>query len=744
MKKIVLLVLLVAAPEIAAAAETSLDTSADGVPMVTAAEITVTGKKGDILQSVTGKESEVLNPSQMSVYKAINLMPSLSQQSVDPYGLADIVNYHESFRFRGIEATSGGVPATTVNVEGLPVTGRPGGGATIYDLENFSNINIYTGVMPAYAGLGLADVGGKINIEIRRPEENFGVLVKQGIGSDMFHRTFVRVDSGTLPGNIKSFVSFSDSAADKWKGDGESQRNNVMAGVSKTFSDRVTLETFITYSKGDIATYKPFTYAQISNLGNCYTTDYSSDSNSYDYYGYNRNTFEDWMVMANLQIKTGEHSKLNIKPYYWSDTGYYLETITLANGQNRIRRWDINHDLKGVLTEYMTTLGDIDLDFGYMYHTQERPGPPSSWKNYKVVNGQLVFDSWSILSNTSSHELHTPFLDATYHYGNYQLEAGLKYVNYTLPSVITYTTTDPTKPIGDASYDDALAMNPAINSAASAVNSKSFHRLFPNMTLTRVIGDNASVHVAYGENYVTHVDIYPYFISQLSNFTSKGITFQQLWDKRVMETSQNFELGMKAHGSNWSIAPTMYYALHQNKQAVLYDPALNATYPMNDADARGYGVELETEYKPSEKLKCYGSFSWNKFSFSQDINSDATGSIIKVKGVQVPDSPEFLAKGMISYKTAYLTITPIARYSSVRYGDVLHNEKIAGSTIFDLDLTWNRKMLGFKSVDCSLSFMNIFDKEYVSLISTSDYKTLKTSYQPGAPFTVMGTLAFHY
>jgi len=59
-----------------------------------------------------------------------------------PYGLADIVNYHESFRFRGVEATAGGVPATTANVEGLPVTGRPGGGATIYDLENMQNINI--------------------------------------------------------------------------------------------------------------------------------------------------------------------------------------------------------------------------------------------------------------------------------------------------------------------------------------------------------------------------------------------------------------------------------------------------------------------------------------------------------------------------------------------------------------------------------------------------------------------------
>lgn len=741
MKKIALLVLLLAVSEMASGTEIPLNSSANGASEVSATEITVTGKKGDILQRVTGKESELLNPSQMSVYKAINLMPSLSQQSVDPYGLADIVNYHESFRFRGVEATSGGVPATTVNVEALPLTGRPGGGATIYDLENFSNINIYTGVMPANAGLGLADVGGKINMEIRRPEESFGVLLKQGIGSQNFYRTFMRIDSGSLPGKVKSFISFSDSAADKWKGEGNSERTNVMAGVTKEFSDNVKLETFVTYSKGDIHAYKPLSYAQLSNPESAYTNDYGTNPDSYDYYGYNRNKFEDWMVMANLEVKTGEHSKLNVKPYYWSDKGYYLETITLANSQNRIRRWDIDHDLKGVLAEYTTRLSDIDLDFGYLYHTQVRPGPPTSWKNYKVVNGKLVFDQWNILSNSSSHELHSPFLEATYRFGAYKLEGGVKYINYTLPSIITYNTTG----VGDLSYDAALASDPAINTKASALDTKSFSRLFPNLTFTRTVGDNATIHAAYGENYVTHVDIYPYYISQFSSFDSKGITFQQLWSEREMETSKNVELGMNVQGSNWSIAPTIYYALHKNKQAVLYDPALNAIYPMNNADARGYGFELEAEYKPVDNLSCYGSFSWNRFSFSQEINSDAPGGgIIKVKGEQVPDAPEFLAKGMVSYKTGNLTISPIVRYTSVRYGDVLHKEKIDGTTLFDLDLTWSRKMPGFKQVDCSLSFLNIFDKQYVSMISTSDYKTLKTSYQSGAPFTMLATVAFHY
>jgi len=704
-----------------------------------APEITVSGKKGDLLQNVTGKESALLNPSQMSVYKVIGMIPSISQQSVDPYGLADIVNYHEAFRFRGVEATAGGVPGTTANVEGLPITGRPGGGTTIYDLENFENIAVYSGVMPANIGLGIADVGGKIDMTIKRPAEKFGVTLKQSIGSQDFSRTFMRIDTGDLGGGLKAFASGSTSYAEKWKGYGSSNRNNLMFGLTEQFSDKVTLETFVTWSKGNIHPYRPLSYAEIQNLDSAYDNDYGNDPTKYDYYGYNKNEFEDWMVMANLEVKTGDSSKLNVKPYYWSDKGYYMKTIT-QNSQNMIRRWDIDHDLKGILAEYSTKLGGADLDFGYLYHAQKRPGPPTSWKNYTFSGSTLQFKNWSILSDGSDHELHEPFFEAKYRYGNWMLEGGVKYVNYTLPSILTYDTT-----AKDVGYDDALD-SATLNPLKGAESTKTFNRIFPDMRLTRNFGSNISAHLAYGENYVTHVDIYPYFISQYDkSFKPKGITFEQLWEARQMEISRNFELGLNMKGSEWSIAPTIYYAIHKNKQAVLYDPNLDATYPMNNADAKGYGFELEAEYKPSGALKCYGSFSWNRFSFDQDIRSDAPGNpILAIEGNQVPDAPEFMVKGIISYTVGNFTISPVVRYSSARYGYVQHTQKIDGATLFDLDLTWSKAMPGFRNVDCSLSFINLFDKKYVSLISTSDYKTLQTSYQPGAPFTVVASVAVHY
>jgi iron complex outermembrane receptor protein len=140
----------------------------------------------------------------------------------------------------------------------------------------------------------------------------------------------------------------------------------------------------------------------------------------------------------------------------------------------------------------------------------------------------------------------------------------------------------------------------------------------------------------------------------------------------------------------------------------------------------------------TKNLSLYGSFSYNRFFFTQDIfNSD--GSVNAVDGEQVPDAPEFLCKAIASYRLGKFVLSPIVKYTSKRYGDVEHDEKIDGAVIFDFDLTYNAgaiPKMKIKNLDFSLTVNNIFDKEYVSIINTTDYKTLGSTYQAGAPFTI--------
>ena len=682
---------------------------------------------------ITEKGISGMGPGvQMSVPKAVTLIPSVNQQSVDPVGLADVSNYHESFRFRGIEPTGGGNPATPANVENLPVTGRPGGGANIYDLENFGSIAIYKGGVPADKGFGLTNIGGKIDMEVKRPGSDFSFDLKQALGTHNYRRTFARLDSGDFSSGTAGFLSYSNTFGDKWKGKGDANRNNAMLGVTQKIGDGLNIEAFSVYNKAEVNTYRPLNYQQASSLGGNYNFDYTDNKANYFYYGYNKNDFQDYNIFANIEYSFDNNSSICVKPFYWKDDGYYLETITMKNGHNRVRRWDIDHDLTGVLTQYSLKMPFAGFNVGYFYLEQERPGPPTSWKLYKVGDAGLTFDKWQLLSNTSKHRQHMPFVSGKYAVGRFNFEGGIKYLRYEMPQITTYDTTG----IGDVSYNAALGMAASAEANASAA-AKDFNKILPNFGASFMMTDSLSCYFSYGRNYGISVALYPYFISQKSTFYAKGITLQDLWDKQEMEIADNFDFGFRYITDKLYVVPTIYYAKHQNKAATYYDDSLGVTFPASVFDANAYGFELEAGLLPIRNLSLYGSFSYNRFCFSQDIFNSA-GNIISIDGNQVPDAPEFLVKGILSYDIADFTFSPVIRYSSSRYGDILHNEKIDGAALFDFNITYttNLPAIRMKQLALTLSLTNIFNKEYIGIINTADYKTLGSSYQTGAPFTM--------
>jgi iron complex outermembrane receptor protein len=673
----------------------------------------------------------------MSPHKAIGLMPSVNQQSVDPSGLADISNYHESFRFRGVEPTSGGNPGTPVNVENVPVSGRPGGGVAIYDMENFESVSIYKGGIPADQAFGLTNIGGKIDMAIKGPGESAGLDLKQTLGSESYSRTYVRFDTGMLSTGSGGFLSFSNTFSDKWKGEGNAVRTNAMLGLRHETSDRFIIEAHTIYNDAEVNTYRPLSYAQAAALADFHKYDYTTDGTDYYYYDYNKSDFEDVSLLANIEYNFSPAARLSVKPYYWQDKGDYWETITTKSGANRIRNWDIDHDMGGVLTQYSMDVRDTAFSIGWFHLEQERPGPPTAMKLYTVTDGGLRFDKWQILSAPTKHVQNQPFVSGKHTLGNMTLEGGLKYLDYTMPEIITYAATG----IGDVSYRQALELADAVEENASA-DEKRFTRLLPNFGASVILSDAVSGYFSYGRNYGLSVKLYPYFISQKQRFYQAGITLQDLWDGQALEIVDNFDVGLRYITETLYVVPTLYYAKHRNKLAVYYDDTLDIAFPATNAEAEAWGFELETGALPMENLSVYASFSYNRFYFSQDLRNSA-GGIVPVDGEQVPDAPEIMLSGILSYQLGAFTFSPTVKYTGSRYGDVLHKEKIGGQTIFDFDVTCSKAMpaLGIKKMDVSLAVNNVFDKEYISIINTSDYQTLGSTYQAGAPMTVYASVS---
>ncbi len=695
-------------------------------------QFTETNTKIEVTQKTIG----TMGPqAAMSPHKAVRLMPSVNQQSVDPAGLSDISNFHESFRFRGVEPTAGGNPGTPVNVENVPITGRPGGGIAVYDMENIDTVAIHKGGVAANQAFGLTNIGGKIDLRISPPDNKFGATVKHSLGSAAFNRTFLRLDTGTGPLGTGAFFSFSSTDADKWKGFGDAERTNLMAGLTQQIGKRLKLSAYALYNDAEVATYRPLSHLQTASLDRYYKYDYTDDKARYDYWGYNKSDFEDYSLLADITYALSDTSTICLKPYYWSDVGNYWESITTKTGAERVRNWEIDHDMAGVLAQYKLRCANAALDIGYFHLRQERPGPPTAWKLYRATASGLRFEKWQLLSNTSNHVQHLPFVAGEYSLGTVTIAGGVKYLNYTMPDIVTYDTAG----IGDVPYQTAVHLAGGIDDAACA-EEKNFTALLPNLGASCVLNDRLSAYFSYGRNYGLSVKLYPYFISQKAAFREAGITLQDLWDKQTLETADNFDLGLRYISEALYVVPTVYYARHRNKPALYYDDQLGISFPTARMDAEAYGFEMEAGLMPTESLSLYASFSYNRFHFTQDINA-ASGSKIHVDGQQVPDAPELMFKTIVSYTVGDFTFSPAMTYTGNRYGDILHQEKVGDAALFDIDISYEKTFShpAIRAVKISLAINNIFNKEYVSIINSSDYATLGATYQTGAPMTVFAS-----
>ena len=152
----------------------------------------------------------------VSVYEAINILPGVTVESIDPYGLAA---EQKNIRIRGVRGFLGAMTVAGVpNYGGNPMGPRE----YLYDMENFNSIAVYKGAVPADLGTGVGARGGAVELRPKWPEDEFGISLSQGIGTNNYSRSFIRLDSGSLPQTGTGLsLSLSHTDAEKWKGPGD-------------------------------------------------------------------------------------------------------------------------------------------------------------------------------------------------------------------------------------------------------------------------------------------------------------------------------------------------------------------------------------------------------------------------------------------------------------------------------------------------------------------------------------------
>lgn len=666
----------------------------------------------------SAKEIKIFSSAELiSPYKAISLEPGVDIRTNDPFGI-NITHKIRGKSDRNIGET----------LEGLPLKGiGPGGGlATMVDIENISSISVEKGAIKADSGFGYGSDNGMVDMKMKKPAGTFETTLKQSIGSDNFSKSYIRIDSGELYGKAKVFISGSLTEADKWKGEGKSpDRKNFEMGIASTSNQPVEWELYGIYNDQKSHNFKGLTYAQSKDLNTYRDLDYqTTNPASSDYYDYNKQDFQTYTLFGKLKIPVSSDSSISFRPYFLNDKGHSYST----NG-TKVLDWIVDHNTYGGVVEYETKLSDATLKAGYWYQEDEPPGPPTSQKLREPST--LAFSSWSRLVGVKkNHTFNAPFLTYEQTFGNTVVEAGLKYLFLSSPTLITYNTTG----IGDVSYEEALSQATNVRYSLPSHNYEVF---LPNIGFTHFLDDSSSIKVSYGRNWNTLS--YSGFSTSLSDDIAK-----KMWSALKPEESDNFDLGYTFEGDKFSFSSTLFYSLVKNVGGSFYDPVLNQTYAQNTAEAESYGLEIGTSYKLLPNLLLSAAATYNKYAFTTDIQSAST-AYIACKGHQHPDVPKFFGNISAKYDFMGYKIAPILRYVGKRYVDTLGQYSVDSYYLVDLSINKEIALDDGHSLDLSLSATNLLDKKYLSTFSASEINIVpETTYTVGSPRAVFVSLQYKF
>ncbi|MDD3609562.1 MAG: TonB-dependent receptor [Halothiobacillaceae bacterium] len=684
---------------------------------------------------------EAAGPAAASPFKAIENTPSINLQGADPYGLTE-VGFHETLKIRGVGQTG---PASSRNVDELPITGNPGGSKGILDMENVAEVSVYRGAAPVDKALGFSNLPGKINLVPLAPAFQARTRYALGGGSDGFGRVFLRQDTGRL-GAFSGFVSGSYTLGDKWKGEGDFTRKNLLAGLSLDGGARWQARLYAGFNKDARHTYRFFNYAQASDFSNV-NRDWGTDPKKVDYYDYNRQDFDDRFVWASLRGRLTDRLSLTLKPYYLNESGSYRFSSLNAQDptKSRVIHWMIDHENLGLLSRLDWQLDTRQaLQGGLWVHSQQPPGPPVTQQKYRVSASGLAFDGWTVLADHERHRILSPFLTYLAQFDALNLDVGLRYVNLRLGALTAYNNGGAAAGVSDP---DAARTAGGVDAMASAP-ARTLNEWLPYLGLAYSLDARTSVYTRMGRSYGLDVNLFPYYYAQKAQFVKNGVSFQSLWNRLELETADNIDLGLRHAGAGWSAGATVFYALHRNKQSTVYDPAVGLRYPWNSADARRYGIELEGQVALGEAFSVYGNYSWNRFRYSEDLLLSSSASIPSA-GKQVVDTPEHMLKLGARYRQGSWNLGLDARYLGPRYGDVLNLERVGSVVLVDARAEYHLS----RALAITLDVRNLFDREYIGPINAADDAIANftaalngvtgngSSYQYGAPRSVFVGIA---
>lgn len=700
----------------------------------TATPRTETTIKGEELTKQAGAGS-------VNIFKAVELTPSLNVQTDDPYGLGG-----GSIRIRGFDNTQIGV-----SLDGMPL--NDSGNFALYpheyvDVENLESITVERGAVgkrsPFYV-----DIGGSIKLRVKPPSNKLRYSYNLSAGSFGFVREYLRLDTGLIRKiNLKAFISFSHTSAEKWKGPGKNPdyRDHLAFGLAQNLG-RLRWEFYFDNNAQTNYFYRGLNYAQAMDLDRYRRFDYTDRlifpggngtvhnnpairDNNLNYYKFYKNPYINREARANIELDVAKNITLILKPYYWYGRGSGTSATTFTSGGNTYIafRESFNYtDRPGVIAELRFDVPYGELYAGYWYERAElkqwqpsrpvRINPDGSFTLLTNTVGTPRFQYNYIQKTITTTNTPYVFTDLRSLFGGrIDLNLGLRFAQVKRDFTNYSTQGLPYLP------EDNIFDYPNLKKDSKTSYIKTYRRILPNIGIGIKLSNVVYPYFAYAKNFRVPQN----FIGAIPT----NISAQFVADQLKPEESDSYDIGIRFDFGSIYIVPSAYYVKYKNRLIRIADPTdPNLIYLRNAGKVIAYGAELEIGANIFKSLSLYSSFSYNEAKFKDELYYSGNQPI-NIKDKTVPDTPKYMFKLGMDYTILGFDVRPSVIYMSSRYGNLTNTEKVGGYTLANLYISRDIYK-GYANL--YIDIRNLFDKKYIGRISVGD---TSGTYYVGAPFSV--------
>lgn len=752
-------------PRRVASAQTRPAVAAEASPDASSADIVVSGNRTRSITELKRDEIQKILPG-VSPLRALQTLPGVTFTSADPWGNNEqnTVLFIHGFNGQQLGYTLDGVPLGDQQYGSF--NGLSPQRAVIS--ENVGRVTLATGA----GDLGTAstsNLGGTIDVFSADPATAAGGMVQQTLGSYGTSRSYARLDSGTFGDNNRLYVSGVRQRARAWDFDGVQsgwQANGKF--VHEGATTKLTLygaystkkepnEDLVVRTLFDTAEPRytnPSFYPDFKGMMNYINSPaYAADgANTRNYYSAAHRT--DYLAYAKYEWQVDDHVRLTVQPYFHHNDGvgivagpitvaglprlfsyYYPATTTetaaqtlarlngIAGGSGlatRTTEYRINRG--GAILTLNADLGDHRIEFGGWY---ERLGHDATRRWYGLdVNApttpyEVPIDvAPPLITQYQGHvtaDVMQAHLQDSWHVtSRLTVQAGFKSAFQNARQSV------PVQPIPNSVAGTLALPVGRVNTARG---------FLPQVGVLWQATDHEELFANVQQN------IRQFQITPTSSISPFGLGSQAAFDLfkngTKPETSWTYEAGLRVHRplhlgpvTGFDGQLNVYHVDFQNRLLAI-SPSLSTVAALvqtsaiiqNVGSVKTDGVDVAGTLRFGLHVSLYNALSYNVSQFQNDYLDG--GMTIATAGKDVPGSPRWMNKTMVTLEAGDFDAQLIGDYLGKRYGTYTNDLWADGYYTLSARIGGHFPLtdqLRGKTLDLSLNVTNLTNQKGVATL----------------------------